>query len=40
MREEVSYGYDNEIVCTNYSIVKVVEVRPAPKWVQPNLLEM
>jgi hypothetical protein len=40
MREEVSYGYDNEIVCTNYSIVKVVQLIPALKWEQTNLFEM
>ena len=39
-REEVSYGYDNEIVCTNYSIVKVVAVIPALKWEQTSLFEM
>jgi hypothetical protein len=37
MREEVSYGYDNEVVCTNYAIVKVVKLIPALKWEQTNL---
>ena len=40
MREEVSYGYDNEIVCTNYTIVKVVQLIPALKWEQAKLFEM
>jgi hypothetical protein len=40
MREEVSYGYDNEVVCTNYAIVKVVKLIPALKWEQTNLFEM
>jgi hypothetical protein len=38
LREEISYGYDSEIVNTHYEIVKVVEIIPGPKLIQSELL--
>jgi len=37
VREETLYGYDNEIVGTNYEIVKVIAVIEAPKFTQGTL---
>ena len=37
VREETLYGYDSEIVRTNYEILEVLEVIPAPKVIQENL---
>ena len=37
VKEETLYGYDNEIVRTNYEILKVIEVIPGPKSIQENL---
>jgi len=38
VKEEVSYGYNNEVVHTHYEILKVIEVLPAKVPVQRNLL--
>lgn len=37
MKEEISYGYDSEIVHTSYEIIKVLKVIPAPKIIQKDL---
>lgn len=37
MREEVSYGYENEIVHVAYSIMKVVEIVPPSSYEQSSL---
>jgi len=39
LREELSYGYDSEIVHADYEIVKVLEVIPAPKFIQRELFD-
>lgn len=39
VREIVSYGYDGEIVHTDHEILEVIEILPAPKMVQGDLLE-
>jgi hypothetical protein len=39
LREQVSYGYDNEIVHVEYDVVEVQEVIQAPKFIQGNLLD-
>lgn len=38
LHEEVSYGYDNEIVHTDYEVVQVVEVIRGPRLVQDTML--
>jgi hypothetical protein len=38
LREEVSYGYDNEIVHTDYEVVKVLEVIRGLRYVQDSML--
>jgi hypothetical protein len=39
LREELSYGYDNEIVHTHYEILNVIEIIPAPNYTQGKLFE-
>lgn len=39
LNEEISYGYDNEIVHICYEIIKVLEVIPAQKYIQGELFE-
>ena len=38
VKEEVSYGYNNEVIHTNYEIIKVIEILPAPIQTQQKLL--
>jgi len=38
LREEISYGYDSEIVHTHYEVVEVLEIIPGPKHIQGELL--
>ncbi|HLA74488.1 MAG TPA: hypothetical protein VJM76_01070, partial [Gammaproteobacteria bacterium] len=38
LREEISYGYDSEIVHTYYEVTKVLEVMPGTKLIQGELL--
>jgi hypothetical protein len=37
--EELSYGYDNEIIHTNYEIIKVLQVIPSPRHRQGELFD-
>jgi len=39
LKENISYGYDNEIVHAEYEVIKVHEVIKMPKLVQSNLLD-
>lgn len=39
LREQVSYGYDNEIVHVEYDVIEVQEVIQAPKYIQGDLLD-
>jgi len=37
VKEDTSYGYNSEIVHTSYEIIEVIEVIPAPKFIQKDL---
>lgn len=39
VKEEVLYGYNNEVIHTNYEALKVVDILPAPIQIQRKLLE-
>ena len=39
VKEEVLYGYNNEVIHTNYEALKVVDILPAPIQAQRKLLE-
>lgn len=39
VKEEVLYGYNNEVIHTNYEALKVVDILPAPTQTQRKLLE-
>ncbi|MCR4348059.1 MAG: DUF1090 domain-containing protein [Sulfuricaulis sp.] len=38
LREEISYGYDSEIVNTHYEVARVLEIIPGAKLIQGELL--
>ena len=38
LRDEVSYGYDNKIVHTDYEVEQVVEVIRGLRWVEDSML--